>query len=185
MSRIVLLLIYYISFVPLWIVVISRNIMNIVNNNENLITEYISTIFLGITILVSLSLVKKSICTVEKNPGTNYVLKKCEKNKIVTVETMMSYVLPLFIFDFSVWYNWIEFLVFFICIAIVIVRNNYFLMNIVLELMGYTVYNCEFALTHEKTLIKQVLTKKYLNLEIGELVNIVEINKEVSLIQSE
>ena len=79
----------------------------------------------------------------EKSIGTHtYVLKEVEEEKIISTEFLLSYVLPLFAFDFTKWDQVILFLIFYITMSFLCIRHNHFSVNIVLEFLHYRFYNC-------------------------------------------
>mgnify|MGYP000320977530 FL=1 len=61
---------------------------------------------------------------------------------MITAEYLLSYILPLFAFDFTKWDEVVKFLIFFLTFGYLCIKHNSFSVNIVLELLGYKMYDC-------------------------------------------
>ena len=61
-----------------------------------------------------------------------YTIDDVEEEKALSSEYLLSYILPLFAFDFTVWHQVILFLVFFFVLAFLCICHNYFNVNILL-----------------------------------------------------
>ena len=70
------------------------------------------------------------------------IVENAEECKTITSDFFISYVLPLFAFDFTQWAGVFEFLVFFAALAFLCIKHNHLSVNIVLELMGFRMYKC-------------------------------------------
>lgn len=68
-------------------------------------------------------------------------------------EYLLSYILPLFAFDFTVWNGVVLFLIFFTILGFLCIKHNYFSVNIILEMAEFRFYNCidnVFDMDYEK-----------------------------------
>ena len=72
-----------------------------------------------------------------------YKIVSAEQEKGVTSEFLLSYILPLFAFDFTKWVSVVEFLIYFLILAFLCVRNNNVYANLLFEVKKYKFYNCE------------------------------------------
>ena len=63
-----------------------------------------------------------------------YILVSASDEKFITAEFLMTYVLPLFAFDFTKWDGVVLFLFFFLIFGVLVHRHKYFCTNIYLEL---------------------------------------------------
>ena len=136
MSFIFSMSMFYLSFFPLWVSVLFIDVKNIIQSGNNLWTEWISIICILFGMIISWIV----LCFYfhEKSIGTHtYVLKEAEEEKIISTEFLLSYVLPLFAFDFTKWDQVILFLIFYITMSFLCIRHNHFSVNIVLEFLHY------------------------------------------------
>lgn len=168
----------FLSFCPLWISVLIIDAKSIYEGKSNLLTEKISITL----IILFLIITYLTLCNKLKSKATSnelyYNLKSAKEEKTITPEYMVSYILPLFVFDFKMWDGVILFLVFFFMLAFLVIRHNYFSINIVLELKGYKFYNCVLKNADNITIQKIVISKAVLPVKNGELIKIRPINNE-------
>ena len=179
MSKAVSYSLFFLSFIPLWITVIFIDGKSLIEGNENNCTEKISIalILLNIIICFIVLLVKIN----HKEHTYLYIIEKAAEEKMVTAEYLLSYILPLFAFDFTKWDEVVKFLIFFLTFGYLCIRHNSFSINIVLELLGYKMYDCNLKNGDGKSVEKTVISKKNLLVCKGEEVKIVTLNNEVWL----
>ena len=131
MSFIFSVCMFYLSFFPLWLSIVFIDIKSIIQNSSNLWTEWSSLICMTIGFVMSWSVLWYTIHT--KSIGTHtFILKEAKEEKIISTEFLLSYVLPLFAFDFTKWDQVVLFLIFYITMNFLCIRHNYFSVNIVL-----------------------------------------------------
>ncbi len=169
---------FYLSFTPLWISVIFDDSLSIIQKNPNLCTEKISIIIIALTFVVSLLILRKFLINKNNDNIENYILKEAKEKKFLTVDYLLSYILPLFAFDFTVWHEVISFLIFFITFAFLCIRHNYFSVNIVLELFGYKIYQCNLENDDNIPINKNIISKNELNGKIHLQIKAQKINNE-------
>ncbi|MGL5259315.1 MAG: hypothetical protein ACRC7V_04325 [Lachnospiraceae bacterium] len=150
MSLLFKLCMYITSFLPLWISILFIEIMSIIFNSENVVVEYtmiiiVSASFILATTIMLVFLKKKT----EEGPEV-YTLKKAIKEKGLTLEYLLSYILPLFAFDFTEWKSMVLFLVYFLTLAFLCIRNDNVYANIILEIKKYSFYTCEIEKIDEE-----------------------------------
>ncbi len=181
MSFIFSLSLYITSFFPLWISVLFLDIKNICQTKENLCTEIIGVIciiiFNAIGIVVILCKFKKS----NDEIGEIDKMTAAKEQKTISSEYLLSYILPLFAFDFTAWDGAVLFLVYFIVLGYLCIKHNYFSVNIFLELLGYSFYYCVLEKSDGKGIEYFVISKNKLNTEVGKMVHLASINNEYKL----
>lgn len=172
---------YFLSFTPLWLSIAFVDVMSIVEGSPNVCTEYLSLLSIVIGFLFCTVILAASLNSKNRDDTQNYFLTEVKEDKTITAEFLLSYILPLFAFDFTLWQQVVLFLVFFITLGLLCIRHNYFCVNIVLELAGYRFYHC--LLTNEDgiRINKTVLCKKHLNTLINESLKLRTINNDISL----
>lgn len=72
----------------------------------------------------------------------------------------------------------VKFLIFFLTFGYLCIRHNSFSINIVLELLGYKMYECNLINGDGKSVERTVISKKNLLVCKGEEVKIVTLNNE-------
>ena len=95
---------FYLSFTPLWISILFVDIKSIIVDNEYLYTEYISVICILIAAAVSCFVVFWGIngnLRKGKEGTQPNIIIEAKEEKTITTEYLLSYILPLFAFDFT------------------------------------------------------------------------------------
>lgn len=133
---------FFLSFSPLWLAVIFLDVMSIVDGEEHLWTEYISLFLMALGVMISVIVVLFQLKERKGRSGTRHKLLAATKQRAVTAEYFLFYVLPLFAFDFTLWRQVVLFLIFFAVIAFLCLRNRQIYANIILECMGYSRFEC-------------------------------------------
>ena len=178
MSLIFLASMFFLSFMPLWISVSFIDIMSLLGETENIWTEKI--VLLAIVIAFIISVIVLIVTLKNKNTDTEeeYILLSAKRDKTISVEFLLSYILPLFAFDFTKWKEVVLFMIFFFILGWLTIKHNRFTQNLLLEILEYYVYECEIEnLDSKKTEIK-VVSKNPLVAKTGSEIYLVAINNE-------
>lgn len=169
---------FFLSFAPLWISVLFIDIKSICEGNTNIWTEII-----GVSLVLSVSVISLIVLMCELNPRNTsgqqeYRIISAKEEKTITAEFLLSYILPLFAFDFTVWDEVVLFLVFFLVLASLSIRHNHFSVNILLELLHYRFYSCELENEDNISITKIVVCQKILSAQTGGMIYARAINNE-------
>lgn len=164
---------FFLSFFPLWISVAFIDVMNIMGSDVNLWTEKISVGLIAFGVLISaLTVIRQT------RQKANYIrptIEKASKQKTVTAEYLLSYILPLFVFDFTKWKQVVLFLVFFGTLAFLCLKHHYVYANIVLEICGYTCYDCTMKNSDGSTFETVVISSNELTGMLHHRINYVSL----------
>ena len=172
---------YFLSFVPLWLTVLFINIKSLIMKTQNPYTEILSIIFIIIFSVISLIVLKVNFSIPEENLVEKFEIITADECKTITVEFLLSYILPLFAFDFTLWDETVEFLVFFFVLAYLSIKHNVFSVNIVLELSGYKLYDCTLKNNDDATIRKTIVGKNGLKTCTGKCIKIKALNNDFVL----
>ena len=172
---------YFLSFLPLWISVLFLDIKSIAEGGSYTWTEKISIILiLGIT-LASLVILMVIIKSKNQNGSQVYTIVEATEEKTVTADFLLSYILPLFAFDFTVWDEVVQFLIFFIVFAFLSIRHNRFSQNILLELLKYHFYSCKLKNDDGVIIDKTIICQQIISAQIGMEIRIKALNNDYSI----
>lgn len=169
---------YYISFAPLWLSVLFIDLKSCIENSENLWTEKISIGCILIFAIICLIVLLIELHTNDKESAVPQILKQAKEEKNITAEYLLSYILPLFAFDFTTWNEVILFLIFFFTLGFLCIKHNYFSVNIVLELANFRFYTCTFKNEDGIETEQTVISRRKLTGCIGEEVYLKSLNNE-------
>ncbi|MDD3138010.1 MAG: hypothetical protein PHX08_03440 [Lachnospiraceae bacterium] len=171
---------FFLSFAPLWISVLFIDIKSCVENNDYLWTERLGIGLIMFFAIVCFFIVKAGLKTNTK--GATFQRLKCAKEeKTITAEYLLSYILPLFAFNFRLWNEVVLFLIFFFTLGYLCIRHNHFSVNIVLEMSGYRIYDCSFVNEDGIQTDCSVISRRKVNGYIGETISVKPLNNEYKL----
>ena len=171
---------YFLSFMPLWITILFVETKSLADGGAYKWTEIIviAGIFLGL--LISLSTFYTNFYATDDEKYT-LTIQEAKERKTITAEFLLSYILPLFAFDFTKWDEVVKFLIFFIIFGYLCIRHNYFSVNIILELMNYRMYECSLVNADGKEVNRTVISKSILSVRKGKDIKVSILNNEYYL----
>ena len=184
MSKYVVLPLFVTSFLPLWISIIIYDLISIYNHYDT--NNFIEiAVICTIIVLNALSMIALNnwLKIAQETASKELILVQSKENKTISAEFLLSYILPLFAFNFAKWDSIILFAVFFIIFAYLCLRHNHISLNLLLEIMGYSQYDCVLKKENSDIEIeRKVISKVDLNSRLGEIVKVNDLNNEISLI---
>jgi len=154
---------FFTSFLPLWVSIIISDLWNIVvklnalytsNTEKKVIT--VKTVLCTISI-ESLMILILLICSIISIHAINDIIKtqrsaefhergiikRAKRGNKLTAEFLLAYILPMIAFDYSDIKSILLFLIYFVVLTFLCIRNNNVYTNIYLEFMGYRMYECD------------------------------------------
>ena len=134
---------FFLSFAPLWLSVLFIDIISILGGEGHIWTEAISIALIAAGMLVSAVIAYYGLKRRGAENSRPFTIVSQKEEKTVTAEFLLSYILPLFTFDFTKWDEIVLFLIFFVTLAALCLRHRRFTVSAVLELAGYRFYQCE------------------------------------------
>ncbi len=173
---------FFVSFVPLWLAVLFIDIKNILQNQNNIYTEIISVFVIVFGLIFSFIVINQIFNSKSKGGTKNYEIVSAKEEKYLTSEFLLAYILPLFAFDFTLWYEVILFIIFFSTFAFLSIRHSNFSVNIILEIAKYRFYFCELKNEDERVIKKTIICKDILSSQIGRNIATKPINNQFMII---
>lgn len=180
MSKLFLLCLYFTSFTPLWLAILYIDIKSILKNISNCEIEKISIV--SIIVLFAIALVVLNIeLRMTNNDSMKNKLISAKEEKTMISDYLLSYVLPLFAFDFTEFDGIVIFLIFYFTLGFLCIRHNYFGANIILEIMGYRFYKCKIESVDKVEYSKTIISNQQLTGCLGEMISLKSLNNECKL----
>ena len=106
---------------------------------------------------------------------------KVKEEKTIATEYLLSYILPLFAFDFTLWNEVILFLIFFLTIGFLCINHNHFSVNIILELLRYKFYICTLKNDDGLEIEHAIISRRDLTGNVNEEIYLKSLNDEYKL----
>ena len=181
MSLIASICMFFLSFTPLWLSILFVDIVNIMENDECLYTEWISILLVVFFFAISLIVLLISLNTKKRAGIQKYRISSVSEEKTISAEYLLSYILPLFAFDFTVWSQVVLFLIYFLTLGYLCIKHNHLNVNIVLELMNYRFYQCELENEDKLLVTKCIISKEKLLNHKNDIISVRPLNNEFSL----
>lgn len=181
MNRLFKVAMFFTAFIPLWITVVFLDAMSISDKtNNNIGSEVIGIGCIVVGLLLSAIIIFCSMRGVKESDYAKYKILSVEQEKGITSEFLLSYILPLFAFDFTKWVSVVEFLIYFLILAFLCVRNNNVYANLLFEVKKYKFYTCEMQWVAEADatpIPMTVISKKPLTDHKGNTIEVAALNK--------
>ena len=168
MSLMLSLCMYFLSFLPLWITVLFIDIKSLFETDENIYTEIISIAIIIVFTIISVILLLFEFKRTKNGYIEEYEVREVCECKMITAEFLLSYILPLFAFDF-------------LAFGYLCIRHNYFSVNIVLEMMRYKIYECTVVNNDGVGVIKFIISRRALTMTKGKTIKIKLLNNDFGL----
>lgn len=181
MSKIFSLCLYHTSFAPLWISILFIDIKSCIEKPSDRWTEYISIGCILISCLIALIVLLAALCTNGKEGTVPNRVISANEEKSITAEYLLSYILPLFAFDFTQWSQVVLFLIFYLTLGFLCIRHNYFSVNIILEIANFRFYTCMVENEDGQRKEQLIISHRRLNGCIGETLFLKSLNNEYKL----
>lgn len=172
---------FYLSLTPLWLSIAFIDAKNLWEGTANPVTEIISIICIIVAMIVSAVVVISAFSKKKNSKTKQYTLNEVKEEKILTAEYVLSYVLPLLAFDFTVWYDVVLFLLFFLVLSFLHIRHNRLCANIVLEMFRYKYYECTLINEDGVSIQKNIISRRDLITQKNKLIYAKPINNEYYL----
>ena len=179
MSKLVSSCLYFTSFLPLWLSILFIDVKSRFENTENLWTERISISIILLASLISLVVLLFAFAANSKEGSLKVMIKDSVDDKTITSE--LSYILPLFAFDFTKWDQLVLFLVFFVTLGFLCIHHNHFSVNIWLEILNYKMFTCELEDEDKNVVQRKIISHRTLNTHKGEYIYLKSLNNEIKL----
>lgn len=185
---------FFLSFLPLWLSIIIIEGVSVWRGTEHWWTELLSTAAIFIVLIIcgiyAYRWIRKEDTEEEKQNLGDYIIVRAKEERFAAVEFMMSYVFPLFAFDFTKWDGVLLFLIFFCCFGFLVIRHRIYCTNLVMEKLGYRSFECELKTyndndqadeseeTDDSVITKWIVSRQWLEGEEGERIQTRRINND-------
>lgn len=187
------------SFLPLWVsiivydiakiwestcVVLSKgapfwcNVKNVALHNWLSIVVILSSALISIVSIIALSKYLRKMENRTDNPIAK--ISKVQRERRISSEFLIAYILPMLVFDFSSFLGVILFILYFSFLSIISIRNNNIYTNIFLELKKYKMYTADVEI---KVMGQDVIYEKSIMISKTDLSN--TINQEINYMDFE
>ena len=153
---------FFTSFLPLWFSIIVFDLWgiiyysieyipinlqwnkNILNFISGILVEIITICVLLTCSAISVHGINKEIEEQDKNPtpASGTITRAKRANKL-TAEFLLAYILPMIAFDYGELKQIALFIVYFAVLSFLCIRNSNVYTNILLEIKGYKMYDCD------------------------------------------
>lgn len=175
-------ILYFASFAPLWMSVIFIDCKSLfIDKTEYRYTEILSIVLIILGMILSIIILCNRLYRQKLENSIQYEIKIAKEQKTVTADFLLTYILPLFAFDFTKWFEVFLFLLFFILLGYLTTNHHIFSANIILDIMKFRFYECTL-ITPDRTEVELIiLSRKPPTDRIGEKINMKTLNNELKL----
>lgn len=155
---------FFLSFMPLWLCVACIEVKSLWDGTVCPWTERIGLGAMAFMLLLSILVTVITLCGESKRENEEYQVVTAKKDTASTTAYLLSNVLPLLAFDFTLWFDALQFIILFGFLAALCVLHFRCDSNICLELAGYRWYNCSLhSAAEEKKDVTVLIHRRQLN----------------------
>lgn len=170
------------SFFPLWIAILILDIKSLFENKEYLFTEIASIICILVFFSISVIVLVCKINKAKNGKAQIFLIESVQKQKSVTAEFVLTFIMPLIAFDFTHWYGVLLFAIFFSLLSFLCAKHSYFSVNVLLELFGYRFFVCNLMTESGNCSVeKTIISKDALSAKRNTRIRISSINNEFAI----
>ncbi len=180
MSKIFSLSMYFLSFMPLWIIILFVDVKSLLEGTDHKHTEIVSIVVILCGVFFSM-IIQKYELGIRDGTSDMFIILEVEECKTMTTDYLIANVLPLIAFDFTQWDEVLKFMIIFLLIGYLCVRHNIFSVNIFMELMNYKQYDCRLVNEDNIEISRRVISKNALTMKKGNWISVRQINNEYYL----
>lgn len=179
MSILFLMSMFFLSFAPLWICILCIDVKSLIDGTNCPYTEWIGLGLIIFILFISVLITVKTLGKQQTSQNTEeYMVVTAEKDTVSTTAYLLSNALPLLAFDFTQWFDMIQFMIIFGFLAVLCLLHYRCDSNVCLELAGYRLYKCrlhnDFGYKEETAIL---IRRKQLN--VNDEVVIRKLNDEL------
>ena len=133
-------------------------------------TEIISVGCICIAYLISFPNMILTMWKLGKENSEQMQIKSVSEQKTASLEYMLSFVLPMFAFEFTQWETVILFILYFAVLSYLTLKHNLLVANIVFEVLHYQFYDVTVVNGYNVELTRKVISKRPLeNLQAEDI----------------
>ena len=155
--------VFFVSYTPLWLSIIYIDLMNIFyHNTKSPWTERISITCILLAYLVFVPNMVRTLKKLGKENSEKHKIIAVHEQKTASLEYILTFVLPMFAFEFTQWESCILFLLYFTVLSYLVLKHNLLVASIVLELLQYQFYDVTIENGYGKESTREVISKKHL-----------------------
>lgn len=159
---------FFLSYTPLWISILFIDLMSVFYySTSSPWTERISIALIAVGYTISIPNMLISLRKIGKEGSERYTIKEVHEEKTAAMEYLLSFILPMFAFDFTQWNQVVLFLIYFAVVGFLCIKHNLLVANIILEVAEYRFYRIVASKDYNVRVERNVITR-------AELVNMKE-----------
>lgn len=170
----------FLSYSPLWFSIIFVDAMSVLYDKTSYYwTEIIGLILIIIGYIISIPNVVMTLSGINVEGAETCTIKHAKEDKTVAVEYLLSFILPMFAFDFTQWRQVVLFLIYFAVLVILCVRHNLLVSNVVLIVRNYRIYHVVVVNSYGIEIERDVLSRDRLTDKLNEDIIIHSMNNDL------
>ncbi len=172
---------FFMSFVPLWISILILDAKSIwYDKTSDPWIEIISMISILVCSIIAFHVMRRGLKASYVQNKNKALLIEAREEKFLIAEFLMAYIFPLFVFDFTHWDGVALFLIFFAIFGWQCIIHKYLCVNIMLDFMGYKIYDCALNVA-DKKIEKKILSKRKLRSKVNTDLVYTAINNDYAI----
>ena len=163
MKKMFKLSVFFVSYTPLWLSISYIDLMNVFyHRTPNPWTEVLSVSVICFAYIISVPNMVFTMRRLGKENSEQLQIKAVKEQKTASLEYMLSFVLPMFAFEFTQWETVILFILYFAVLSYLTLKHNLLVANIVFEVLHYQFYDVTVINGYSVEVTREVISKRSL-----------------------
>lgn len=154
---------FFVSYTPLWASILYVDFMSLLyHKTPNRWTEMISITLIVLAYVISVINMVRTLKGMSKENSEKLRITDVHEQKTAALEYVLTFVLPMFAFEFTQWESCILFAIYFLTLLILCSKHNLLFANMVFEVLNYRFYDVAVQNGHGKSVDREVISKQHL-----------------------
>lgn len=151
---------FFLSYTPLWLSILFVDLMSLFyHSTDSPWTERISIALIAIGYTVAIPNMVITLRRIGKEGSEKYTIKEVHEEKTAAMEYLLSFILPMFAFDFTQWDQVVLFLIYFVVVGFLCLKHNLLVANIILEVAEFRFYHIVAIKDNDIRVDRNVITQ--------------------------
>lgn len=154
---------FFVSYTPLWASILYVDFMSLLyHKTPSRWTEMISITMIVVAYVISIINMIRTLKGMNKENSEKFRITAVQEQKTAALEYVLTFVLPMFAFEFTQWENCILFIIYFSTLLMLCSKHNLLFANMVFEVQNYRLYDVTVQNSHGKPVKREIISKRHL-----------------------
>ena len=154
---------FFVSYTSLWISILYVDFMSLFyHKTSNIWAEWIGITLIVLVYIMSIVIMVRTFKSLNKENSEKFRITEVQEQRTAALEYVLTFVLPMFAFEFTEWESCILFVIYFLSLLILCSKHNLLFANMVFEVLNYRFYDVTVQDGNGRSVKRAVISKQHL-----------------------